>query len=151
MSAGAVRWSLLLVLALAGCAPKDDPQRRTAEAEAKAAGTDFTAEAATAATAKPTRAATPAALGSLRERFQALVPASCRIDSVRAEGEVVWLTGSAENNAGVAAAMRAIEQAAAAAEPAGRLPGTELIVLERRPDGRDHFEMRVRSAKLSTP
>ena len=69
----------------------------------------------------------------------------------RAEGELLWLSGSAENNAAVAAAMRAIEQAAAAAEPAGRLPGTELILLERRADGRDHFEMRVRSAKLSTP
>jgi len=147
----ASRWSPLLLsaLMLAGCAPKDDPQRRTAEAEAKAAGTDFSAEAAAAA--KPTRAATPASVASLRERFQALVPPSCRIDSARAQGEVVWLTGSGENNAAVAAALRAIEQAAAAAEPAGRLPGTELIVLERGPDGRDRFEMRVRSAKLSTP
>src|SRR5262249_44505304 len=108
-------------------------------------------EAAKAAASKPTRATTPASLASLRERFQALVPASCRIDSVRAEGEVVWLTGSAENNAGVSATMRAIEEAAAAAEPAGRQMGTELILLEQRADGRNHFEMRVRSAKLSTP
>ncbi len=151
MSAGAMQWSLLLVPALASCAPQDDPQRRTAEAEAKVAGTDFTAQAAAAAAAKPTRAATPASLASLRERVQALVPASCRIDSVRAEGELLWLSGSAENNAAVAASMRAIEQAAAAAEPAVRLPGTELILLERRADGRDHLEMRVRSAKLSTP
>lgn len=159
MGLRALRWSLLLAVALAGCAPKDDPQRRTAEAEARAAGTGFTTEAEPVAdpagTSKPVEppvaAVAPASPEKLRERFQALAPDACRIESARAEGDLVRVVGSADSNASIAAAMRAFEQAAAAAEPAGRVPGTDLTLLEQKPDGRYHFEMNVRSAKLSTP
>ncbi|QWP75175.1 hypothetical protein J5226_16270 [Lysobacter sp. K5869] len=155
---------MLLVVALAGCAPKDDPQRRTAEAEAKAAGIGFTTEAAPAAdpvadpakaskSAEPPVAAAvaPASPEKLRERFQALAPEACRIESARAEGDLVRVIGSADSNAAIAAAMRAFGRAADGAEPVGRSSAIDLTLLEQKPDGRYHFEMNVRSAKLATP
>lgn len=156
-------WVVLLAAAVAGCGrrpePGPDAGSASGAAAGKAPGTDFTAEPASAAspdrvpdaasTAAPATApAASAASADLRDRLQALVPASCRIDTADAQGEMVKLTGSADSNATIAAAMRAIERAAADLEP-GRTPGAELILLERKPDGRYRFEMSVRSARLA--
>lgn len=161
MPACGSRWSgwlvMAAVLAAAACARQPEGERR------EAAGTDFTSAAAPAADtaapkdAAPTPTPTPAAAAApapalpadLRERFQALVPASCRIDTAHAQGEVVKLTGTADSNASIAAAMRAIEKAAADAEGAGRVSGTDLSLIERGTDGRYRFEMSVRSARLA--
>ncbi|MGO1069041.1 hypothetical protein [Lysobacter sp. CA199] len=137
-----------LLIALNGCGlqPGAAPaQGGEVQRGSGSPGNGFTTQAA--ATAAPGSIGDPASAPpaterasaeTVRDRYNALFPASCRVDSVRFSERGAVLRGKAESNAAVAEALRAIDNAQ---RRPSRSPGADLLLIERQPDGRYAFEM----------
>lgn len=147
---------IILMWGLAACAVPSDAHTETAAAgretdstadAGKSAGAPAPAEAG--ATDAPAASQSLASSQVLRGRLQALMPASCRIDEVRTGADGAKVIGSADSNAAIAEAMRAIDRAHAGGAVLGPGPAVDLGLLERRSGEKTfHFELNVRSARL---
>lgn len=128
-------WTGAVVIALSGCGLT--PGAGPAQA-GEAAGAQSAAPAAGAGTDGKAAAPARASAEAVRERYNALFPASCRVLSVAFSERGALLRGNAESSAAIAEAMRAIDRAQ---RLPSRLAGADLLSVERKPDGAYAFEM----------